>query len=179
MPDASPIEGTPGHGATEWFLAMGGWMVLHEIGHVVNRHFEQAITTVEDHRRIEFEADAWASAWILNDYQAFSGDDERVFAKRSIGAAMALSVLASWEVYDRTEGWPTHPDPPVRLLQFLETFVPDSGQEVAPTREAAWYVAMLVLQLHLVNAGKIVERPGGYPNVAQYIKDAIKALGNA
>src|SRR5437899_788732 len=115
------------------------WMLLHELGHVVNGHFARTVATGADRQSIEYEADDWASAWVLDRWRSYAGGhDERAFAKRSIGAALALCILASWEVYDRTEGWPTHPDPAKRLLHFLDRFVPESGEMQAQITDAAW-----------------------------------------
>ncbi len=176
-PTPEPQAGTPMRAATEWFLTMGGWMLLHELGHVVNDHFSRSLVTDADRHKCEYEADDWASAWLLDGWRSYAGgSDERVFAKRSIGAALALCVLTSWEVYDRQGDCPTHPDPAKRLLHFLDRFVPESGERQARITDAAWYVVMIVLQFHLVNAGRTVQRPEGYRSMREYILDAIHAL---
>jgi hypothetical protein len=69
--------------ATEAFLCMGGWILLHECGHVVKRHHEQRLRVKADFERIEYEADDWASAWMLERWATYSTDD-RVFVKRRL-----------------------------------------------------------------------------------------------
>src|SRR5262249_35129283 len=106
--------------ATEWFLCMGGFMLLHEVGHVVCGKIPKNEAgrernenkTVADRIREETEADAWASHWLLDKWQEYNGGtDVQVFAKRACGAVLGLTIITSFEVYNRTKGWPTHPDP--------------------------------------------------------------------
>jgi peptidase U49-like protein len=190
QPQANPEPGTVTYEATECFLCLGGWMLLHEIGHVACGHIppteeelqrQRKRETVYDSKMKEFEADKWATHWMLDRWREYSPEgDERVFTKRILGIVMGLAIITSFEVYHRTEGWPTHPDPAERLRRFLDTFSPESPESDGKLADAAWYVASVVLQLHLENAGKAPPRPAtGYASFRDYLLEAVKALGKA
>jgi hypothetical protein len=94
-----------------------------------------------------------------------------------MGAVMALTIITSLEVYDRTEGWPTHPDPAKRLMRFLEEFTPEASEGATALSEVAWSIPAIILQLHLGNAGKAPNAPkGGYAGFRQFLEETIRAL---
>jgi hypothetical protein len=161
--------------ATEAFLCIGGWVLLHELGHVANGHGARRPHTNDDYEAMEFEADDWASSWMLSRWSEYS-ENKAVLTKRSLGAAFALAIIASLEAYNRTYGGFKHPDPPERLLRFLGSFVPEGDEESPNECTAAWYCAMVLMQLHLENAGKTIEK-GPFETYRKYLLAAAKALG--
>jgi hypothetical protein len=170
--------------ATECFLCMCGWIVLHEIGHVILGHVRdpqegRSAGTVFERRQKEHAADAWASHWLLDDWRLYGGGgDHRVLLKRAMGAVMGLSIITSLQVYTRTEGWPHHPDPAQRLQQFLNEFAPETPDAESDLEQVAWSIPAIILQLHLVNAGREPVVPGnGYIGFRQFLGEMIRALG--
>jgi Peptidase U49 len=172
--------------ATESFLCMGGWMLLHEIGHIELGHVQEldaarrarTSMTIAARRHREHQADAWASDLMLDRWREYDGGrDERVLTKRVLGAVMGLSIITSAEVYDRTAGWPTHPDPAIRLRRFLDKFAPESSEAARAMAEVAWVVPAIILQLHLGTAGRAPQAPaGGYAGFRQFLEATIQAL---
>jgi hypothetical protein len=142
--------GTSTNAADEMFLCMGGWALLHEIGHVVGQHHKRGANTSSARHKLEYEADDWASRWILDQCPA----DPRIRTKRAMGAAFSLSIISSFEVHKRAGDVWTHPDPLKRLLRFLDTHVPETpGPKAGPT-DLVWWASQTILMLHLRSVGK-------------------------
>lgn len=142
--------------ANELFLAMCGWIFLHELGHLeLHSNFSgpHKDATIESQLSIqrEFEADNWASSWVLDKWEEHAGGVEGVFVKRSLGIAFALAALTGVEFYSDAQQYPTHPSVPERLLAFLDKFVPEANQEKAEKREMAWFGAIACINAHLMN----------------------------
>ncbi len=155
-PDSLPrhVSGAPAgtstYAADEMFLCMGGWALLHEIAHVVGEHHNRGANTSAARHELEYEADDWASRWVLDQCPT----DPRVRTKRSLGAAFSLSIISSFEVHDRAGAAWSHPDPLKRLLRFLDTHVPETpGQQAGPT-DLVWWASQTILMLHLRSTGK-------------------------
>jgi hypothetical protein len=167
--DAAP--GSPVYAANEMFLCMGGWMLLHEIRHVVGEHHKRGAVTSPARHDLEYEADDWASHWILDQCPP----DPRIRTKRALGAAFGLSIISSFEVHKREgAGW-SHPDPLKRLSRFLDGHVPEtSGSKAGPT-DLVWWAAETVLILHLRSIGKVL--PGReYADFRDVLTEAIKMI---
>jgi hypothetical protein len=96
-----------------------------------------------------------------------------------MGATLALCIIASAEVYKREGGSWDYPDPPERLLHFLDKFVPESKKRIAPITDAAWSLAVFVMQLHLVNSGKAIDRPSGFDGYRDFLSAAVGVLGDS
>ena len=143
-------KGSPSYAADEMFLCIGGWALLHEIGHVVGRHHARGAKTSTARHELEYEADDWASHWILDKCPS----DARIRTKRSLGAAFGLSIISTFEVYDREGDSSTHPDPLKRLLHFLDNHVPETPGPHAGPIDLVWWAAQTILMLHLMNSGK-------------------------
>lgn len=172
VPHPSPVKGSLSFGANETFFMMAGWMLLHEIGHIV---FAHPVALGEPSCELiaqEKEADDWAFAWMLDNWKDYQGDDARIFAKRTIGIALGLSIFTSLEVYDRTYGDGTHPDPPERLYRFLNRWVPKDGARGA-SYDFAWFVAIAVLKLHFDNNGVTMEPKHIYDSAAECAADML------
>ena len=163
--------------ATEAFLSIGGWILLHEVGHVVCGHSSRDPRRGDEHVQIEYEADDWASHWMLARWKEYGErPDPRVFVKRSLGATFALAIIASFEVYHRTYGGFKHPDPPERLLHFLDEFAPEGDGSPEDMTSDAWAAAVVIVKLHLDNAGKKLAE-GEYESFRQFLVAAHVALG--
>jgi hypothetical protein len=143
----------------EWFVDVLGFMVLHEFGHLASQHFQTLATlrtsrpngaVLNDYLKMEFEADDWAAAWMMEPLQergldAYSPE----FIRRSTTCAMAFAVLACNEVENRTWGGARHPDPMKRLLAFLDKYVGTKGRTDGLRMHPAWTLAVIILQAHL------------------------------
>ena len=142
-------EGSPVNAANEMFLCMGGWILLH-IRHVVGEHPKRGATTSSARHDLEYEADDWASRWILDQCPA----DPRIRTKRAWERLFGLSVISSFEVHDRKGDVWSHPDPLKRLSRFLDKHVPETpGPKAGPT-DLVWWAAQTILALHLRSIGK-------------------------
>jgi hypothetical protein len=169
--------------ATSWFLDVVGYMLLHEIGHLVRRHSEILASLRksrpygalrEDYNKIEYEADEWAAHWLLDTCR--SQPYEHEFVKRSTAVSVALAILASREAEHRSWGGDRHPDPMDRLLRFLQSFGSAPGVDEPEKMGPAWVAAVIVLLLHLAEKGVALDRPGGYRCCRDFLFDAKKAM---
>lgn len=156
-PDGLPRPTTDvdfeGFAGTEAFLCMCGFALLHEIGHVVNGHASRNPRTGDDFEEIEYEADDWAASWMLENWQDYDSNPA-VFSKRAIGITFVLSVIASFENYDRQFGGLEHPDPIERIIHFLDRYSPENEESAEVPENDAWAVAAIVLDLHLQYTGR-------------------------
>ena len=120
VPEPDERPGTDGYAATELFLVGAAWVLLHEVGHLASGHRR----TDPPARWIprEYEADDWASHWMLDRWRDYAPDD-RVFVKRALAGTLFLGHVAAFESHGRTPSV-THPNPAERLLHFLDRFVP-------------------------------------------------------
>jgi len=174
-PSASDAHGCDEYAASELYLCMVGWAILHEIGHLACSH--RASHSQLECIRMEYEADDWASQWILEKWKQY-GDDSRIFIKRSLGMTLALSMFAGLEAHDRKGGLGTHPDSPERLLHFLDKFVPETHGSSLPPEQFAWFAAVVVVQLHLMATGKSCAPTAEFPDYRSFLVDASERLGS-
>jgi hypothetical protein len=149
-PDPDEPPGTDGYAATELFLVTAAWVLLHEVGHLACDHGATAPPLRWIPR--EYEADDWASHWMLDRWREYAADD-RVFIKRALAGTVFLGHVAAFESHGRSSAV-THPNPAERLLHFLDRFVPRTPGPRADAKELPWVAAMLIVECHLQAAGK-------------------------
>ena len=136
--------------STEVFLVACGWILLHEIGHVVLGHGKNLTPSPDESVAMELEADNWASSWILDRWKQYK-DDIRVFQKRTLGITFGIGLQSVFELYREKEKSLTHPNIADRLLAFLDRHVPEKGVVKATPEELAWLAAIAILQTHISN----------------------------
>jgi hypothetical protein len=81
----------------ELFLMTSGWILLHEIGHIVLNHGANTNPTSEESIEMELAADDWASSWMLDRWRDYR-DDVRVFQKRTLGITFGIGLQAGFEL---------------------------------------------------------------------------------
>jgi Peptidase U49 len=152
VPVPAPDEpaGSDGYAATEWFLIGAAWVLLHEIGHLACGHRPTDPPTRWLPR--EYEADDWASHWMLDRWSEYQNDDG-VFVKRALAGTFVLGHFTAFEAHGQTPS-ATHPNPAKRLLRFLDRFVSRSPGTKLDAKELPWVAAMLIVLCHLQAAGK-------------------------
>lgn len=125
IPDHAAVEKTLPWYFNNVFLGATGWALLHEVAHLTLNHEKN--TTVEILRRQEFEADSWATRWVLEKSQDPLESEFRIFC---VATGLAwLGLLTSV----RRDG-PTHPPASQRLLNCAADFVAD---DLSPALEMA------------------------------------------
>ncbi len=154
VPEPAEQPGTDGYAATELVLIVAAWVLLHEIGHLVCKH-RRTDPPVRWITR-EYEADNWASHWMLDRWREYAADD-RVFVKRALAGTLFLGHVAAFESHGRTSSV-THPTPADRLLHFLDQFVPREPGPKADAKEWPWMAALLIVECHLQAAGYSLPR---------------------
>ncbi|MGV1822313.1 hypothetical protein G6L32_24225 [Agrobacterium tumefaciens] len=107
---AAPLS-TPDGLVANLFLAAASVVVLHECGHIVQKHLPDS---PQAHQQ-EFEADAWAVDWILA---------KVMDAKEREFRTLAICVAFIWIglIDDVRRGGTTHPHAAQRLGQAFEQF---------------------------------------------------------
>lgn len=150
----------------ELYLMASGWMLLHEIGHIVLKHPNPA-TDAESCTQ-ELEADAWASSWMLDRWQEYK-DDMRVFQKRTIGIAIAVGIQSGFELYWKKGTLRTHPNIADRLLSFLDRHVAENDTLKATQNELAWYVAIAILHTHISVSDRTFRMKRVHLNFRDYV----------
>ncbi len=152
VPVPAPDEpaGSDGYAATEWFLVGAAWVLLHEIGHLARGHRRNDPPIRWLPR--EYEADDWASHWMLDRSSEYAAGD-RGFVKRALAGTIVLGHFAAFESHGSTPSV-SHPNPAQRLLHFLDQFVPRASGTKLDAKELPWMAAMLIVLSHLQAAGK-------------------------
>ena len=109
---------------TRVFQRAIGWIILHEIYHLLSHHSSPADIPIDRRGYVsmlnEQEADHWASLSLQ-----ISVDGERMFDRWSLlGIVGAFTMLISAVLlpFNRRIEKRTHADPPTRLRRFLKTF---------------------------------------------------------
>lgn len=120
--------------ADELCIGSIAFMIHHELAHIRLKHDPQYIGTEQ-----ESEADSAATAWVLED---FDDANDPKFVKRSICAAIALSVIASKEVHTKNFGGDKHPPGYDRIINSLSLFINDDYHVV-------WAIISITLKIHL------------------------------
>lgn len=143
-PQANPADEQ--HQLTnELFWGIGGFAVLHEIGHIVQSHSGNDVPKDVLYRN-EFEADEWAYDWIMHRWREYA-DDVRVAQKRVMLVGSMFAIMAAQQVYaPRKVKTAKHPNTIDRLLRFLVKHAnEDNGLRVG----LGWAVPSTTIHLHL------------------------------
>ncbi|MDA3821683.1 MAG: phage exclusion protein Lit family protein [Bacteroidales bacterium] len=103
------------HVANELFLCSLGWMVHHEMGHIILQHAPLATALSEQEEK---DADRHATDWLL------SGLEENVpmMKKRAVGIAVGVLCLQSLEVNTNSCLRNTHPNAHDRIFDCLSEY---------------------------------------------------------
>lgn len=152
---------------------MLGWITLHETAHIVLKHQQNSGRPPFELIGEELAADDWSFEWVL-DNNSLQIDQPIEFARRTTGIALALTVISTFEVYDRTFG-ETHPDPPDRLWRFLDKYVPREGALSVPI-DFAWWVSLSIIKLHLDNGGIKTDSSIVYDTAPDCLADLLLTL---
>lgn len=133
-PDALPVPiENPAPDISDWyvnnlFLATTGWILLHEIAHIHLGHGRCA--TPEASFAQEYEADEWATDWIMRDAPADLTKDFRILAITT--GLVWLAVLDNVR-----RGSTTHPHAWDRMQQLADRL---SADELSPGLEMCSHV---------------------------------------
>lgn len=132
LPQPTASSATPDAGINNLFLGAAGWVILHEIGHI---HLKHEIDTIDSIRRQqEFEADLWATKWILDEAPS---DQRREF--RILCITTGLVWLGLINTVRRATI--SHPPAAQRLLNCTDEFLRD---DLSPALEMAGDVLKVV-----------------------------------
>jgi hypothetical protein len=119
FPNPNSVHQTVYDAINNLFLGAVGWIILHEVAHVILNH--QVETSADLRRRHEHEADSWATEWIFK-----AVPDEKTRAFRIYATATALSWIGFVDDISRVSS--THPHASERFGRCLTLFS-------APSRE--------------------------------------------
>jgi hypothetical protein len=136
VPDAHPSAGQHLWYVNQLFLAATSWVLLHEVAHVHLSH--EQTTTSEIRVRQEFEADDWATRWIL---EKAPEDLRREF--RSLGCATGLAWVGLVDEVRR--GGTQHPHASQRLTACSGYF---PSAELSPALEMATHIVKAFFNPH-------------------------------
>lgn len=114
-PTLDSDSGSDEHVATELFLCAIGWMLHHEIAHVVLEHPLIGTAFAQQEER---DADHHATNWLLEGQHA----DAPELKKRVLGITVALLCLQSLEVNDHLCLRNTHPAAHDRIFSNLNNY---------------------------------------------------------
>jgi len=114
-PQANPENESDIHVANELFLCALGWMLCHEIGHIVLQH--PPITTGYSEQE-EKEADQFSTEWILSKLEK----NCPMLRKRALGIAVGVLCLQSLEVSGKSYLKNTHPNAHDRIFFCLSEY---------------------------------------------------------
>jgi hypothetical protein len=123
-PTLDSDSGSDEHVATELFLCAIGWMLHHEIAHVVLEHPLIGTAFAQQEER---EADHHATNWLLEGQHP----DTPEFKKRVLGITMALLCLQSLEVNNHLCLRNTHPAAHDRIFSNLNNYQATNHEIVA------------------------------------------------
>ena len=114
-PQKNPENESDIHVANELFLCALGWMLYHEIGHIVLQH--PPITTGYSEQE-EKEADQFSTDWILSKLET----NCPMLRKRALGIAVGVLCLQSLEVSGKSCLKNTHPNAHDRIFFCLSKY---------------------------------------------------------
>ncbi len=114
-PQANPENESDIHVVNELFLCALGWMLYHEIGHIVLQH--PPITTSYSEQE-EKEADQFSTEWILSKLEK----NCPMLRKRALGIAVGVLCLQSLEVSGKSCLNNTHPNAHDRIFSCLSKY---------------------------------------------------------
>ena len=180
FPDPGEAPGAAGITVNEVFLAVGAFVLLHDIGHLRagRRPDDRPGQSLErEYEADDWAANDWAAEWMLGSWREYgAGDDEWTFVKRSLGGTICLGHLAALESHPRTSP-KTRPNPAQRLLRYLRRHVNAEPGDRAMRERPAWYVAAWIVRFHLQAAGLEKELRQEFRDPAEFLETAAKILG--
>jgi len=139
IPGRRVAFGSDEHVATELFLVALGWILHHEVGHILHKHAFDETQRKRPKRETEWQADAEANGWLFDDV-----DDPAIRQKLALGTVTALCMLsARRQPGEDSTSQDEHPHPLERLARSLEV----SG--VLPD-DAPYAYAISALQMNMV-----------------------------
>jgi hypothetical protein len=169
-PETPPDEDVYIEKANYLFFTMCGFVLLHEIAHIVNEHRVEQETPYDVRQEYEYDADKWAYDWILANWRGFS-EDPRVFTVRTLGIASGLVSLAFLELR-LPAGDREHPSLPKRLRRFCQEYFPNAdGADIA---SASLSLIPLVLHAHMYRSGIALDSAAQYSTVFDYLDEVDK-----
>lgn len=127
-PYATPDHGSPEEKLNNLFLGASGWCVLHEVAHIKLGH--QKFTSIDRQLQQEFEADDWATKWILDQCSEGATREFRVAC-----CAVALAWIGIVDTIRR--GNTDHPHASARLMKCAEHF---GLSDISPAIEIANHI---------------------------------------
>lgn len=145
--------------ADEVALVGLGYLLLHELAHVVLLHVPGSDSVL-----MEQDADNWAADRVLGDSEMA----ERAVAKRSVGVALALLLIVAVGIHGGSFGGRTHPRSFDRLFNALAHRIPAGA-------ETAWAMVVALLSLHMT-AKRIKVPRGPFDTFAETADSMISAL---
>jgi hypothetical protein len=135
VPRVDPVTDDDRNG-NALFLRALGWIIRHELAHLVKKHLDETGTLQEDHFRREYEADEAATLLLkgalTTDPSRQSGAhpsaDELALEGAGVGIFSGIVWISQFECVPHAESW-THPDAADRLLKVVDLLAlkEDSG----------------------------------------------------
>ena len=117
IPGRHVVLGSDVHVATELFLVALGWILHHEVGHILHKHAFDETQRKRPRREKEWEADAGANRWLFDGV-----DDAAIQQKLALGAVTALCMLsARRQPGDDSTSQAEYPHPLERLVRSLDS----------------------------------------------------------
>ncbi len=115
VPEHSPDNCSDVHVANELFLCSLGWMIHHEMGHIVLQHPPLETTLSEQEEK---DADRHATDWLLSGLEV----NCPMMKKRALGIAVGVLCLQSLEVSSKSCLRNTHPNAHDRIFDCLSKY---------------------------------------------------------
>lgn len=139
-PVPNPVHASLEHVAQELCLVALSYILHHELAHIELKH--KGAAGIEAERDADYEA----ADWIFNkiSFEA-TGEEEKMFTKRMLGVAVALTVLVARGIHLRKYNGITHPRSFDRLMNVIDRHLGDPDH-------VAWAFVVVALKLHLDNA---------------------------
>lgn len=125
LPQAAAPLPTHDAGINNLFLGATGWAILHEIAHIHLKHELDTIDSIR--RRQEFEADLWATKWILDQAPVDRRREFRIFC-------IATGLVWLGLINSVRSATISHPPAAQRLLNCASEFMHD---DLSPALEMA------------------------------------------
>jgi len=114
-PVKNPKSNSDIHVANELFLCSLGWMVHHEMGHIILQHSPLATTLSEQEEK---DADRHSTDWLLSSLE----ENCPMMKKRALGIAVGVLCLQSLEVNNKSCLRNTHPNAHDRIFDCLSKY---------------------------------------------------------
>jgi peptidase U49-like protein len=126
VPTAAPTSQDDINGNTLFFRALG-WIIRHELAHLVKKHHDQPGTLQEDHFRHEYEADEAATLWLKGGLTvdpnrqagAKPSPDELALEQIAVGIFGGIVWISQFECVPHAKSQ-THPDAADRLVKVID-----------------------------------------------------------